>query len=78
MTIVRQELVDDGFTHASSVMPLLRESEAESATVTQSLTPSKVSAPPDLPAVVQVAPEIVPLLPRPELSASVEPEPLNE
>jgi hypothetical protein len=47
--------------------------------VTRSLTPSKVSAPPFLPAVVQLGPEIVPALPLPDESASSEPEPpLNE
>ena len=54
---------------------LVRSSEDESGTVTMSLIPSKVSAAPDLPEVVHVAPEIVPLLPVPESSWSVVPLP---
>ena len=45
-----------------------------SGTVTQSFTPSNVSAEPNFPAVVRTAPAIVPLLPRPE--PSVTPGPL--
>src|SRR6476619_5188449 len=52
----------DGWTHASRVIPVVRSNPAESATVTQSLTPSNERAPPYLP-VVQVAPEIVPVIP---------------
>src|SRR4051794_10893729 len=49
-------------------MPLDRSSVALSATDTASLTPSNDSAEPNLPAVLCVAPEIVPLLPLPLLS----------
>ena len=63
-----------GNTHASSVARVDRSSEALSGTVTQSFTPSKVRAEPNLPAVVRTAPAIVPLLPRPE--PSVTPVPL--
>ncbi len=63
-----------GNTHASSVARVLRSSDALSGTVTQSFTPSNVSAEPNFPAVVRTAPAIVPLLPRPE--PSVTPGPL--
>ena len=59
-------------------MALVRSSVLESLTVTQSLTPSNDSALPYLPLVVQVAPEIVPLFPLPEVSASVEPLPASK
>ena len=65
-----------GLTHASRVMPLERSRDAESAIVTQSLTPSKERALPVLP-VAQVGPESEPLLPEPELSAAVLPEPAS-
>src|SRR4051812_1525024 len=58
-----------GRTQPSSVMPVVRSRESASATVTQSLTPSKLSAPPNLPAVLRTGPLIVPVLPRPEASA---------
>jgi len=60
-----------GLTQPISVIPVVRSSEFESATVTQSLTPSKVTAPPYLPATVATAPESVPLLLLPETSATV-------
>ena len=63
-----------GNTHASSVARVLRSSDVLSGTVTQSFTPSNVSAEPNFPAVVRTAPAIVPLLPRPE--PSVTPGPL--
>ena len=76
-TTVRQALSPRvGRTQASRVMPVFRSSVAASATVTQSLTPSKLSALPFFP-VVQVAPEMVPALPLPERSASVVPEPAS-
>ena len=62
-----------GKIQASSVARLVRSSDAASGTVTQSLIPSKVRADPILPAVVRVAPEIVPLLPRPEASVAAGP-----
>ena len=49
-----------------------------SVTVTQSLTPSNESAPPFFPAADQVAPEIVPVWPRPEMSARVVPLPASK
>ena len=59
-------------------MPVVRSSESASGTVTQSLMPSKLSAPPNLPAVLRVAPVIVPVLPRPDASAAVVPRRLVE
>src|SRR5436309_13701966 len=66
---------DVGFTQASSVIPLVKCSEFESGTFTRALVPLKTSAFPYFPAVVQVAFEIVPLLPLPDRSATVVPEP---
>ena len=62
-----------GNTHASSVARVLRSSDALSGTVTQSFTPSNVRADPNFPAVERVAPEIVPLFPRPEPSVTAVP-----
>src|SRR4051794_28951425 len=64
----------DGRTHASMVNPVVASSELLSATVTQSLVPSKLRAPPNFPAVTRVAPSIVPGLPRPEASTAVAPD----
>ena len=47
--------------------------EAESATVTQSLTPSKVSALPNFPVVTRVGPLSTPTFPEPEESSAVVP-----
>src|SRR5262245_23202239 len=58
------------------VMPVVRCSDAASATVTRSFTPSKVRAPPTLPAVVQVGPpDRVPLLFDPDRSLATVPVP---
>ena len=77
VTTVRQiEFWTFGLTHASSVIPVDRSSELVSAIVTQSLTPSKERAPPFLPA-AQTAPESVPWLPLPEVSATEVPEPAS-
>jgi hypothetical protein len=56
-------------------MPTLRSSEFESGTVTRLPLPLKLSAPPKRPAVVQVAPVMVPLLPVPETSGTLVPDP---
>ena len=56
-------------------MPVVRSRSGTSVMVTQSLTPSNVSAPPYFPEPVQVAPEIVPVCPLPDASATVDPEP---
>ncbi|MEA2129081.1 MAG: hypothetical protein QOJ85_1972 [Solirubrobacteraceae bacterium] len=70
---MRQPAIVVGLTHASSVMPVVRSSDAASATVTRSLTPSKLSALPNLPVVVRSGPLIVPALDCPEASAAVVP-----
>ena len=53
-------------------------SDGESAMVTRDVEPSKLSALPNLPEAVQVAPAIVPVLPAPELSAAVAPDPSSK
>jgi len=67
-----------GRTQASSVIVLDRSRLAESATVTQSLTPSKLRAEPFLPAVVQAAPEIEPVFALPESSRRLLPLPASK
>ena len=62
-----------GLTHASSVIPPARSSDAASATVTQSSTPSNDSARPKRPSATRVAPLTVPWLPRPDASATCAP-----
>src|SRR5690349_13866610 len=62
-----------GSTQASSVIPLLRCSEAESLTVTQLFVPLKDSAGPEWPWLVQVALVTVPVLPLPDRSVTVVP-----
>src|SRR5258705_13114980 len=69
--------VDVGRTHASSVIPFVRSSDALSFTTTTLLVPLNESACPSCP-VVQVAPLIVPLFPFPEISASTVPEPASK
>src|SRR6266540_1857487 len=73
MTVRQLPETDVGFTQPIRVNPVVRSSEFESATVTQSLTPSKVSAPPYLPTTVATAPDTVPTLLLPEPSATDEP-----
>ena len=70
-----QPLIAVGYTHASSVMPLVRSSELESAAVTQLFAPLNDSALPYRPVAVQAAPETVPVLPLPEPSTAVVPLP---
>ena len=62
-----------GRTQASSVIPVVRSSEAESGTVTNAFVPLNESALPNLPALApaQVAFVSVPLLPLPDWSAAV-------
>jgi hypothetical protein len=72
----RQALVTvDGFTQASSVIAVVRRSEAESGIVTRELVPLKLSAPPYLPATAQVVFATVPPLPLPDASTTAVPEP---
>src|SRR5262245_18195053 len=75
MTVRHPDWAADGLTQASRVIPVVRSSELASAIVTRSLTPSNDRAPPYFPAVDQVAPEMVPLLPNPEVSFTVGPLP---
>src|SRR6266550_2512223 len=76
MMTLRQPVNELGFTHASSVIPLVRRSAATSLIVTQLLAPLKSNAPPiPVRPCVQVAPVIVPVLPLPEMSLAIEPEP---
>ena len=60
---------------ASSVMPAVRLSRLLEATVTQLLVPLKLSALPNLPCGVQVAPAIVPVCPLPDASVTLAPLP---
>src|ERR1700704_6047151 len=62
------------FTHASSVIAVVRCSDGASGTVTHADRPSNDSALPYLPA-VQVAFATLPAFPDPELSATVSPVP---
>src|SRR4051794_9280085 len=55
-------------------MPVVRSSELASATVTWSLIPSKLNAPPNLPDAERVAPSIAPVLARPDASVAVVPD----
>ena len=55
-------------------MPVVRSSELASGIVTWSLTPSKLSAPPNLPDAERVAPLMVPVLERPDASVAVVPD----
>src|SRR5690349_9683101 len=73
----RQLLVTtDGLTQASSVMAVVRCSDAASGMSTRALLPLKDRALPNLPAVLQVAPPTsVPVLPLPDRSATVVPVP---
>src|SRR5712692_5772764 len=67
-----------GYTHASSVIPLVRSKVVESFTVTK-LDPLKERALPNLPCADQVGPVSVPVLEFPDASAVVVPVPsLNE
>jgi hypothetical protein len=63
-----------GRIQASMVIPVVRSSESASGTVTQSLTPSKLSALPKRPEALRVAPLSVPVLARPDESVAVVPD----
>jgi hypothetical protein len=64
-----------GYTQASSVIPVVNCSDADEGTVTTAFVPLNTSALPNFPAVVHVAPLIVPVLLLPEASATVVPAP---
>ena len=63
-----------GRTHASNVIPDVKSNDAESATVTQSSTPSNDNARPNRPPVTRAAPDTVPTFPRPDESVTAAPE----
>ncbi len=75
---LRQPVLTVGITQASSVIAVDRSSEAESGTVTQSLTPSRVAAVPKRPSAQPAPFASVPLLPRPEESVAVVPLPSSK
>lgn len=75
MTSDQVLLVLAGLTQASSVIAERRSSEAESFIETRASSPLNDRAPPNLPAVVHVAFEILPVLPFPEASPIVAPAP---
>src|SRR5688572_29898252 len=74
----RTPLVVVGNTQASRVMPVVRLSRGVEETVTQSLKPSKLSAFPNLPCVLQLAPEMAPSCPLPVASAAPAPMPSSK
>src|SRR3954464_11487427 len=75
MSRLSQVWLTRGLTHASSVSVRVTSREFASATVTQSFTPSKLSAPPYFPAVVHAASLRMPSLPLPEVSFATSPDP---
>jgi hypothetical protein len=69
----------DGRTHASNVIADVKSSDAASGTVTFADVPLNDNAAPNFPDTDQVAVPIAPLLPFPDESATVDPDPsLNE
>src|SRR5258708_26510317 len=75
MTSRQLESTVEGLTHASSVIPLVRCSDAASGIVTSALVPLNCNALPYLPDVDHVAFVIVPLFPFPDASVTVVPDP---
>ena len=76
---MRQSAGAPGRTQASSVIPVVRSSEALSATLTQSFAPSKDSAAAELAAGRSTSrPASVPVLPLPDWSAVVVPLPSSK
>src|SRR5262245_61089799 len=75
MTERRFDGADVGKTHASRVIPTVKSSKLLSAIVTRLPVPLNDSALPYRPAVVQVAPVMVPVFPLPDTSATVGPAP---
>ena len=78
MTVVQVAGTDVGYTQASRVIPLVRSNESASFTVTQLVVPLKLRALPNFPWVVQAAPLMVPVLPKPERSLTVVPLPSSK
>src|SRR3954453_14282931 len=68
-------LTDAGLTQASNVIPVVKRKEGESLTVTRALVPLNERAFPNLPAVLQVAALIVPVLLLPDASVTAVPVP---
>ena len=69
----------NGFTQASSVIPVVRCNDAASLIVTKAFFPSNTNALPYFPLVVHTAFTMVPVFPVPDESAAVVPAPsLNE
>ena len=64
-----------GKTHASSVLPVAKCNDGESLILTHPLVPLKVSAPPNLPEVVQLGPMITPTFPFADESPALVPVP---
>src|SRR5688500_9572603 len=67
-----------GRTQPSMVIPVVASSEFESGTLTNALLPLNDSALPYLPSVLQAAPDKLPWLLLPDLSAAVVPEPSSK
>jgi len=65
----------DGLTHTSSVIAVVKCNDGASGIVTSDALPSNASAPPYLPALVQVARMTFPVLPVPDTSATLVPLP---
>ena len=63
--------------NASTVIPDVKSSDEAAGTVTQSFTPSKLSADPNRPDAFHAAPETEPTFPFPDESAALEPEPAS-
>src|SRR4030095_6140788 len=75
MTSRQLLLTVEGLTHASSVIAVVSRTKAESVMVTRAEVPLNTRAVPKRPAVVQVAPLMVPVLPLPDRSVTVVPVP---
>src|SRR3989454_3098485 len=67
--------MEKGFTHASSVIPVVSWRDGELLILTHEFVPLNTRALPNFPAVVHAAPRIVPVLLFPEESATVVPAP---
>jgi hypothetical protein len=76
-TIVRHPLwLTDGSIHAANVIADVKLNDADAGTLTRSLDPLKLNAPPNFPG-THVPPEIDPLFPFPDTSANVDPVPAS-
>ena len=75
---VPQPVLAAGLTHASTVIPVLRSSEAASATPTELLDPLKVRTLPYLPVAFQAVFDATPLLAYPDEFAVAVPVPSSK